>query len=388
MANDQFSSYNLQNYMNSARLLGNGLAEKHARIILNSNQLSSVQHQPSVQVTNEKLSPLQNQDIIYVNSHSQAKDNLANHQILGSSSQIVSAPYSSATQQDLHSSNLNINSAAITRSLDESKREFSINQPVLAPLKYNVFVTKQVPYSQQNQITQSERIISTAPSMAPVHPVSTVLQYKPIATVPINPIPAPSPPVITSPVPVPSPPIIKPIPIPSPPPAPPSIPFIYFTPSTTPYFQYPTISTGQNIPISPTFIQTTSTGISKTPNVFQPVPKITTYEIRRPAVQKQFYDIEQRIIVRPAGTYILESHPPVSKVAKLETLHPSAITYAQQQSDKYTQQGHSNSETGHSSAVASSKYLINAVQVMIFHSKFLNTHIFRFNYNTQSPAAE
>ncbi|XP_014259158.1 uncharacterized protein LOC106672328 [Cimex lectularius] len=44
-------------------------------------------------------------------------------------------------------------------------------------------------------------------------------------------------------------------------------------------------------------------------------PKVSTrkFEIRRPAIEKQFYDIEERIVVRPAGKAVVELEQPVSK---------------------------------------------------------------------------
>lgn len=40
------------------------------------------------------------------------------------------------------------------------------------------------------------------------------------------------------------------------------------------------------------------------------------YEIRRPAIRKEFYDIEEKVIVRPAGTALIELDPPFSKTLK------------------------------------------------------------------------
>lgn len=40
------------------------------------------------------------------------------------------------------------------------------------------------------------------------------------------------------------------------------------------------------------------------------------YQVRRPAIQKQFYDVEERVIVRPVGSAILELNEPTSKIQK------------------------------------------------------------------------
>lgn len=38
--------------------------------------------------------------------------------------------------------------------------------------------------------------------------------------------------------------------------------------------------------------------------------------MRRPAIQKQFYDIEERVVVRPAGSAVVELDQPTSKTQK------------------------------------------------------------------------
>ncbi|XP_053696882.1 uncharacterized protein LOC128744121 [Sabethes cyaneus] len=43
------------------------------------------------------------------------------------------------------------------------------------------------------------------------------------------------------------------------------------------------------------------------------VIKSRKYKVRRPAIQNQFYDIEERVIVRPVGTALVELEHPVSK---------------------------------------------------------------------------
>ncbi|XP_055915037.1 uncharacterized protein LOC129948184 [Eupeodes corollae] len=55
-------------------------------------------------------------------------------------------------------------------------------------------------------------------------------------------------------------------------------------------------------------------------NVAQNAVKTRTYEIRRPAIQKHYYDIEERVIVRPAGSVIVELDRPVAKVPTGETV--------------------------------------------------------------------
>ncbi|KAK9511418.1 hypothetical protein O3M35_000079 [Rhynocoris fuscipes] len=51
-------------------------------------------------------------------------------------------------------------------------------------------------------------------------------------------------------------------------------------------------------------------------------PKVATrkFEIRRPAIQKEFYDIEERVVVRPAGSAVVELDQPISKNQRGPTL--------------------------------------------------------------------
>ncbi|XP_014291211.1 uncharacterized protein [Halyomorpha halys] len=60
------------------------------------------------------------------------------------------------------------------------------------------------------------------------------------------------------------------------------------------------------------------TKVSAQPAVVQNVvdvaqPKLATrrFEIRRPAIEKQFYDVEERVVVRPAGSAVVELETPV-----------------------------------------------------------------------------
>lgn len=70
---------------------------------------------------------------------------------------------------------------------------------------------------------------------------------------------------------------------------------------------------GNQGPVNPAIVQ-------KKVNVITPVVRKTTYEIRKPAVEKQLFDIEERVIVRPAGTIVVELNGPVSKINKGEVI--------------------------------------------------------------------
>lgn len=66
--------------------------------------------------------------------------------------------------------------------------------------------------------------------------------------------------------------------------------------------------------------------IQKLVDVANPAIKTRKYEVRRPAIQKQFFDIEERVIVRPAGSALVELDHPTSKNQKgadiITPLHP------------------------------------------------------------------
>lgn len=48
-------------------------------------------------------------------------------------------------------------------------------------------------------------------------------------------------------------------------------------------------------------------------DVAQPAVSTRKVKVRRPALRKDFYDIEHRVIVRPAGSATLELSQPISK---------------------------------------------------------------------------
>ncbi|XP_012265854.2 uncharacterized protein LOC105691741 [Athalia rosae] len=60
--------------------------------------------------------------------------------------------------------------------------------------------------------------------------------------------------------------------------------------------------------------------IEKQVDVAKPAVATRKFQVRRPAIQKHFYDIEERVIVRPAGTALVELDEPISKVQKGPTV--------------------------------------------------------------------
>ncbi|XP_062698390.1 uncharacterized protein LOC115255977 [Aedes albopictus] len=52
-----------------------------------------------------------------------------------------------------------------------------------------------------------------------------------------------------------------------------------------------------------------------------PVIKSRKYKVRRPAIQNQFYDIEERVIIRPVGSALVELEQPASRTETKVTSH-------------------------------------------------------------------
>ena len=56
--------------------------------------------------------------------------------------------------------------------------------------------------------------------------------------------------------------------------------------------------------------------IQKVVDVAKPAVSTRKFQVRRPAIQKQFYDIEERVLVRPAGSALVELEEPLAKIQK------------------------------------------------------------------------
>lgn len=50
--------------------------------------------------------------------------------------------------------------------------------------------------------------------------------------------------------------------------------------------------------------------------------KLRRYQIHRPGIKKEFYDVEERVIVRPAGSALIELDPPIKK-QDITEYHPN-----------------------------------------------------------------
>ncbi|KAF7989555.1 hypothetical protein HCN44_008229 [Aphidius gifuensis] len=82
--------------------------------------------------------------------------------------------------------------------------------------------------------------------------------------------------------------------------------------ASVPYVKHvPTIS---HVPV--TRYEAQPAVIEKQVDVAKPALSTTKFEVRRPAIQKQFYDIEERVIIRPAGSAVVELDEPTSKLQR------------------------------------------------------------------------
>ncbi|CAL7938972.1 unnamed protein product [Xylocopa violacea] len=73
----------------------------------------------------------------------------------------------------------------------------------------------------------------------------------------------------------------------------------------------PTVS---HVPV--TKIEAQHALLEKQLDVVKPAVSTRKFEVRRPAIQKQFFDIEERVVVRPAGSAVVELDQPTSKTPK------------------------------------------------------------------------
>lgn len=62
--------------------------------------------------------------------------------------------------------------------------------------------------------------------------------------------------------------------------------------------------------------------VTKTIQIAQPAIKATTYKVHHTAIQKQYYDIEERILIKPAGTIVVEFEHPIAKIPTDQTILP------------------------------------------------------------------
>ncbi|XP_076624018.1 uncharacterized protein LOC143343230 [Colletes latitarsis] len=90
----------------------------------------------------------------------------------------------------------------------------------------------------------------------------------------------------------------------------------------------PTVS---HVPV--TKIEAQPVVLEKQLDVVKPAVSTRKFEVRRPAIQKQFYDIEERVVVRPAGSAVVELDQPTSKIQRGPALIQPLYPYQLQQAE-------------------------------------------------------
>ncbi|XP_052863484.1 uncharacterized protein LOC128270120 [Anopheles cruzii] len=94
------------------------------------------------------------------------------------------------------------------------------------------------------------------------------------------------------------------------------------------------------VPVAPTYTKTVTTGPTyitpPPPPPPLPVPEVKhvpvvrsrKFKVRRPAIQNQFYDIEERVIIRPVGSALVELEQPISQT-ETRTKTTTKTTFAE-----------------------------------------------------------
>ncbi|XP_065092007.1 uncharacterized protein LOC135712866 [Ochlerotatus camptorhynchus] len=101
-----------------------------------------------------------------------------------------------------------------------------------------------------------------------------------------------------------------------------------------------------------------------------PVIKSRRYKVRRPAIQNQFYDIEERVIIRPVGSALVELEQPASRTETKVTTHT-----VQSQSDRGSS-GRGRTVTTETATVTPKPQIIHTVyhQTPVQHTPAIAPH--------------
>ncbi|XP_049279331.1 mucin-5AC-like [Anopheles funestus] len=85
------------------------------------------------------------------------------------------------------------------------------------------------------------------------------------------------------------------------------------------------------VPVTPTYTKTVTTGPSYIPPQEKQIPVVRSrkFKVRRPAIQNQFYDIEERVIIRPVGSALVELEQPVSQTETQSKTTKTTTTFVE-----------------------------------------------------------
>uniref|UniRef100_A0A182ING5 DUF4794 domain-containing protein n=2 Tax=Anopheles atroparvus TaxID=41427 RepID=A0A182ING5_ANOAO len=89
------------------------------------------------------------------------------------------------------------------------------------------------------------------------------------------------------------------------------------------------------VPVTPTYTKTVTTGPTYVEKQV-PVVRSRKFKVRRPAIQNQFYDIEERVIIRPVGSALVELEQPISQTeTQSKTTKTTTTTFVEKRPPVY-----------------------------------------------------
>ncbi|XP_058118121.1 mucin-2-like [Anopheles ziemanni] len=93
------------------------------------------------------------------------------------------------------------------------------------------------------------------------------------------------------------------------------------------------------VPVTPTYTKTVTTGptyVTPQEKPIVPVVRSRKFKVRRPAIQNQFYDIEERVIIRPVGSALVELEQPISQTeTQSKTTKTTTTTFVEKRPPVY-----------------------------------------------------
>uniref|UniRef100_A0A182Y5C6 DUF4794 domain-containing protein n=1 Tax=Anopheles stephensi TaxID=30069 RepID=A0A182Y5C6_ANOST len=102
------------------------------------------------------------------------------------------------------------------------------------------------------------------------------------------------------------------------------------------------------VPVTPTYTKTVTTGPTYIPPQEKQIPVVRSrkFKVRRPAIQNQFYDIEERVIIRPVGSALVELEQPISQTETQTKTTKTTTTFVEKR-PVYTPEVHISEEGGY-----------------------------------------
>lgn len=86
--------------------------------------------------------------------------------------------------------------------------------------------------------------------------------------------------------------------------------------------------------------------------------KLRRYQVHRPGIRKEFYDVEERVIVRPVGSALIELDPPTKK-QYITNYRPNDNSYTSSNGPLNSQSFRSNNQIHHNPQTQNDQYFSN-----------------------------